>query len=222
MVDYDGNIACTVFTGGCNFRCPFCHNAPLVLGNIKEREICADDIFDYLCKRKGLVDAVCVTGGEPTLHNDLSDFYRQVRQLGYKTKLDTNGTNPDILANLIESGLLDYVAMDIKNSKQKYALTVGERDVDLNSIEKSVEVLKSSGVDHEFRTTLIKEFHCYDDMERIAEWIRGAKRYYLQKYNDNEGCISHGFSEIPRKEAEDFVKAFEGKVGYAGLRGYLG
>ena len=156
MVDYDGKIACTVFTGGCNFRCPFCHNGALVVGDVKSPEISIDEVFDYLAKRKGLVDAVCVTGGEATLQPDLAEFYEKVRAMGYATKLDTNGLRPDVLKDLLDRGLLDYVAMDIKNSKAKYALTTGVKNVDLAKIEESVNILKNSNVDYEFRTTLIK------------------------------------------------------------------
>lgn len=222
MVDYDGKIACTVFTGGCNFRCPFCHNAPLVVGDVVKQEINVNTVFDYLTKRKGLVDAVCVTGGEPTLHRDLPEFFAKVRDLGYKTKLDTNGTNPDMLERLLCDGLVDYVAMDIKNSKEKYALTVGKKDVDMTSISKSVDILKNSNIDFEFRTTLIKEFHTLDDMRKIADWIDGAKRYFVQKYNDNDGCISHGYTEVPLADAKEFLTVFENRVGSTGMRGYVG
>lgn len=222
MVDFDEKIACTVFTGGCNFRCPFCHNGALVVGNVKAQEIDIQGVFDYLKKRKGLVDAVCVTGGEPTMHKDLPDFLREVRSLGYATKLDTNGTNPQMLDYLIAKGLVDYVAMDIKNSVSKYPQTIGTDGVNIADILKSVEILKNSGIDCEFRTTIIDEFHTADDMREIAEWISGAKRYYMQKYKDNEGCISHGYSEVSRQKADEFVKIFEGKVGSVGLRGYLG
>lgn len=222
MVDFDGRIACTVFTGGCNFRCPFCHNGALVVGNVKAQEIEMQEVFDYLKKRKGLVDAVCVTGGEPTMHKDLPDFLREVRSLGYATKLDTNGTNPQMLADVIAEGLVDYIAMDIKNSKAKYPQTIGIERANLDDISKSVEILLNCGIDCEFRTTIIDEFHTADDMREIAEWIKGAKRYYMQKYKDNEGCISHGYSEVSRQKADEFVKIFEGKVGSVGLRGYLG
>lgn len=222
MVDFDERIACTVFTGGCNFRCPFCHNGALVVGNVKAQEIDIQGVFDYLKKRKGLVDAVCVTGGEPTMHKDLPDFLREVRALGYATKLDTNGTNPQMLDYVIAKGLVDYVAMDIKNSVSKYPQTIGTDGVNIADILKSVEILKTSGIDYEFRTTIIDEFHTADDMREIAEWISGAKRYYMQKYKDNEGCISHGYSEVSRQKADEFVKIFEGKVGSVGLRGYLG
>ena len=148
MVDFDGKIACTVFTGGCNFRCPFCHNAPLVVGNVKSQQIDCDEVFDYLQKRKGLVDAVCVTGGEPTLQPDLCDFLAKVRDMGYATKLDTNGLRPDVVEKILAKGLVDYVAMDVKNSPQKYPLTVGLDRVDISKIQASIDLLNQSGVDH--------------------------------------------------------------------------
>ena len=220
MVDYDGKIACTVFTGGCNFRCPFCHNGSLVIGDVKSQEIPIQEVFDYLGKRKGLVDAVCVTGGEATLQHGLAEFYAKVREMGYMTKLDTNGLRPDVLKDLLDKNLLDYVAMDIKNSKAKYALTTGVKDVDLAKISESVEMLKHSKIDYEFRTTIIKEFHTEDDMREIAEWIKGAKRYFIQHYNDTEGCISHGFTDFTKQEAEGFALLFKDKVQQVGIRGY--
>ncbi|MCQ2409106.1 MAG: anaerobic ribonucleoside-triphosphate reductase activating protein [Clostridia bacterium] len=220
MVDYDTKIACTVFTGGCNFRCPFCHNGELVVGNFAANQISEDYVLDYLEKRKGLVDAVCVTGGEATLQKDLPEFYEKVRKLGYMTKLDTNGLKPDTLKSLIDNNLLDYVAMDIKNSKAKYPLTTGVENVDMSKIEASVDILKSGAVDYEFRTTLIKEFHTAEDIKEISEWISGAKRYFMQHYKDNEGCISHGYTPVEKAEAEEFKKLFDNKVQIIGMRGF--
>lgn len=220
MVDYNSKIACTVFTGGCNFRCPFCHNGALVVGDIKQQQIDIEEVYDYLSKRKGLVDAVCVTGGEATLQPDLAKFYRNVRKLGYLTKLDTNGLRPDVLSSLIDEGLLDYVAMDIKNSKEKYAFTTGVASIDISQIEQSVNVLKNSSIDYEFRTTLIKEFHTHEDMRAIADWISGAKQYFVQKYKDNEGCISHGYTFVEKDEAESWLQLFKDKVQFVDKRGY--
>lgn len=220
MVDFDEKIACTVFTGGCNFRCPFCHNGALVVGNVKAEQIDENEVFDYLEKRKGLVDAVCVTGGEPTLQSDLKDFLRKVRDMGYLTKLDTNGLRPDVLKDVLKEKLVDYVAMDVKNSLQKYAVTVGLESVDTSKITESIDTLLSGDVEYEFRTTLIKEFHTTEDIEKIADTINGAQRYFMQKYKDNEECISHGFSPIEKDEAEKFKTFFDGKVAKIGLRGY--
>lgn len=220
MVDFDGKIACTVFTGGCNFRCPFCHNAPLVVGNLKSQQIDESEVFDYLQKRKGLVDAVCVTGGEPTLQPDLCDFLAKVRSMGYATKLDTNGLRPDVLKAVLDDKLVDYVAMDVKNSPEKYAHTVGVQNVDMSKILNSIQLLKDSGIDFEFRTTLIKEFHTSDDVQKIAYLVSGAPRYFLQKYNDNDGCIAHGYTPVPKAEAESYKAFFADKVGIVSLRGY--
>lgn len=220
MVDFDGKIACTVFTGGCNFRCPFCHNAPLVVGNLKSQQIDESEVFDYLQKRKGLVDAVCVTGGEPTLQPDLCDFLAKVRSMGYATKLDTNGLRPDVLKAVLDDKLVDYVAMDVKNSPEKYAHTVGVQNVDMSKILNSIQLLKDSGIDFEFRTTLIKEFHTSDDVQKIAYLVSGAPRYFMQKYNDNDGCIAHGYTPVPKAEAESYKAFFADKVGIVSLRGY--
>ena len=220
MVDYDEKIACTVFTGGCNFRCPFCHNGALVVGNVKAEQRDEGEVFDYLQKRKGLVDAVCVTGGEPTLQPDLKDFLRKVRDMGYLTKLDTNGLRPDVLKAVLDENLVDYVAMDVKNSPEKYAMTVGLKDVDVSKIKTSIDMLVHSGIGYEFRTTLIKEFHTAEDMAKIADMICGADKYFMQKYKDNEECIAHGFSPIKKDEVEKFKSLFDGKVAKIGLRGY--
>jgi len=220
MVDYDKYIACTMFTGGCNFRCPFCHNGALVVGDLKEQQIDIEEVFDYIEKRKGMIDAVCITGGEPTLQKDLIDVYRRVKKLGLKTKLDSNGLKPEVIKELLDENLLDYVAMDIKNSRAKYAMTVGLDSVDLGNIDKSIEILKSSNINYEFRTTLIKEFHTVEDMEEISEWIKGAKNYFIQKYKDNDGCLGHGFNEVDIDDLEAYKKPFEGKVQNFGVRGY--
>lgn len=220
MVDFDGKITCTVFTGGCNFRCPFCHNGALVIGDVKSGQIDCDEVFDYLQKRKGLVDAVSVTGGEPTLQSDLADFLRKVRDLGYQTKLDSNGLRPDVLRRIVEQDLVDYLAMDVKNSPEKYALTVGLEKIDLGKINESIDLLKTCGVDHEFRTTVIKEFHTDEDMRAIAEWVKGAKRYVMQKYKDSEGCISHGYTPLEKDDVQRFATYFDGLVEKVDLRGY--
>lgn len=220
MVDYDGNIACTVFTGGCNFRCPFCHNAPLVIGDLAQEQMNGEEVFDYLQKRKGLVDAVCVTGGEPTLQPDLAEFLQQVRDMGYKTKLDTNGLRPDVVEKILAKGLVDYVAMDVKNSPQKYPLTVGLDRVDISKIQASIDLLNQSGVDHEFRTTLIKEFHTDEDMQAIAAMVKNTPRYFMQKYKDIDGCIAHGYTPVDKADALLFKTYFENTVPHVDLRGY--
>ncbi len=218
LVDYDGFVSATVFTAGCNFACPFCHNGDLVLaGPFQDIE---NEVVDYLKKRKGILDAVVITGGEPTLMRDLPLFISMVKGLGLRVKLDTNGTNPDMLARLIQDNLVDFVAMDIKNSLSKYALTAGKKCLDTTKIEKSISLLVGSDIDYEFRTTIIEEFHTMDDMSDIAKLIAGAKKYALQKYVDNENCIKNGFSDISIEKAEKMLAVVSPVVKTALLRHY--
>lgn len=218
MVDWDTKIVCTLFASGCNFRCPFCHNASLALSN--QAPLDENEIFDYLEKRKGLLDGVCVSGGEPTLSHDLEDFIGKIKALGYKVKLDTNGTNPTMVQNLINKGLVDYIAMDIKNSPEKYATTTGLASISLDNILESVRIIKSSGIAHEFRTTIIKEFHTENDLKRIADIVDGCDGYFLQQYVDRDSCISHGFTPIDKTTAENWLNHFIGKAKRTSLRGY--
>ena len=218
MVDWDTKIVCTLFASGCNFRCPFCHNASLALSN--QAPLDENEIFDYLEKRKGLLDGVCVSGGEPTLSHDLEEFIGKIKALGYKVKLDTNGTNPTMVQNLINKGLVDYIAMDIKNSPEKYATTTGLASISLDNILESVRIIKSSGIAHEFRTTIIKEFHTENDLKRIADIVDGCDGYFLQQYVDRDSCISHGFTPIDKTTAENWLNHFIGKAKRTSLRGY--
>ena len=185
LLDFPGRVACTVFLGGCDFRCPFCHNFELVDGSAPAI-MDENELFAFLEKRRGLLDGVAITGGEPTLRADLPNLMTRVREMGYAVKLDTNGTHPDRLADLLDGGLVDYVAMDIKNSPEKYAATAGLERIDLEPIRRSVRLLMASGVDHEFRTTVVDEFHEAADFEAIGAWIEGAKRYFLQAFIDRD------------------------------------
>ena len=218
MVDWDGKIVCTLFASGCNFRCPFCHNSSLALADGNELDI--DDIFSFLEKRKGVLDGVCISGGEPTLHHDLEDFVKKIKDMGYKVKLDTNGTNPKAVQSLVEKKLVDYVAMDIKNSPHKYATTAGVQSIALDSILQTISIVKKSGVPHEFRTTIIKEFHTEDDMKYIADLVDGCDKYVLQKYVDRDDCISHGFAPIDKDTATKWLALFNDKCKITSLRGY--
>ena len=218
MVDWDGKIVCTLFASGCNFRCPFCHNSSLALSNADP--IDHEEIFNFLEKRKGLLDGVCISGGEPTLHTGLFDFARKIKAMGYPIKLDTNGTNPDTLQSLIENGLVDYVAMDVKNSPHKYPATTGVQAVNFDDLNKSVAIIKKSGIPHEFRTTIIKEFHTEDDMKYIADMLSGCDGYYLQKYVDRDDCISHGYTPVDKETAEKWLSHFKGTAKRTSLRGY--
>jgi len=219
LVDFDDNLTATLFMAGCPFRCPFCHNADLVLHPERAPKIPFEEIMKYLKKRQGVLDAVCITGGEPTLMPDLEEKIRAIRELGYLIKLDSNGWNPSTLINLVEKKLVDYVAMDIKNSKVKYPMTCNA-DVDMAKIEASVDFLMHCGIRYEFRTTIIDEFHSYGDMEAIGQWIAGAERYYLQHYIDSEHCIQRHFREIPLQKALEFKEIIKTYVPNVGLRGY--
>lgn len=219
MLDYPGKVACTVFTGGCNFRCPFCHNASLVTeidgDNIWEES----EIIEYLYKRKGIIDGVCITGGEPLMQKDIGDFIAKVRETGLPVKLDTNGSYPDKLKALVADGLIDYVAMDIKNSKAKYPATVGLDNYDISNIEESVNFLLQDKVDYEFRTTVVREFHTADDIADITDWIAGAKRYFLQGFVDSGNLIGNNLSALTPQEMVEICTVAQEKIPNTVLRG---
>lgn len=212
-------MACTVFTGGCNFRCPFCHNASLVTELNSDEAVDEEKFFSFLKKRQGILDGVCVTGGEPLLNKDLPDFLCKIKGLGYKVKLDTNGSFPDTLKALIKDKLVDFVAMDIKNSKAKYAQTAGIQNLDLSKIEESVDFLRSGATESEFRTTLVRELHSEKDMEDISEWIEGAERYFIQAFVDSGNLIGSGLSAYTKEESEKLLAVVRRKVPNAELRG---
>ena len=198
MVDYPGKLAATVFTGGCNLRCPFCHNALLVTRLTESPVLDENEVLQFLASRRGLLDGVVLSGGEPLLQAGAVDFLEKVRKLGFSIKVDTNGCYPEVLAEILRLGLADYVAMDIKNRPEKYAETVGIPDFSLGNIEKSIQLLRGSGVDHEFRTTVVREFHTPADIEALAQWLGNAPAYYLQNFEDSGNLICdglHGFSE---------------------------
>ena len=193
LLDYPGHVACTVFTAGCNFRCPFCHNAPLVLPErIEGDPNGAETVLQFLKKRQGILDGVAITGGEPLLQRDMADFLRKIRDLGYAVKLDTNGSFPDRLIELVEAGLVDRVAMDIKNSPVLYAKTAGLPELDLKAIERSKDYLLEGHVEYEFRTTVVKGLHTAESLQEAAEWIRGTAEYYLQQFKDSGDIIDLG------------------------------
>ena len=194
LLDYPGKVACTIFTGGCNFRCPFCHNALLVTQTQDVVEHSSEEILSFLKKRQGVLDGVCITGGEPLLNKEIFDFAKSIKELGYSIKLDTNGSFPDALQRMIDEKLCDYVAMDIKNCKEKYPLTAGIDGLDVEAVDKSVQILLKNQVDFEFRTTVVKEHHTVEDMEKIAHWISGAPRYYLQNFENSGNLISENCS----------------------------
>lgn len=219
LLDYPGHVAATIFTGGCNFRCPFCHNGDLVLHPQQLPVFTEEEIFALLRKRQGILDGVCITGGEPTLQPDLVDFIRKVRALGYDIKLDTNGYRPDILKHLCEQGLLDYVAMDIKHAPAKYNTICNVSNFQLEHILSAVEFLKSGVVPYEFRTTLIQEVHTPEDIIAIGEWLSGAAAYFLQAYKDSDTVIQSGFHAHDRDTLLQFVEHLKPYVPAVQLRG---
>ncbi len=196
LLDYPGKVGCTLFTSGCNFRCPFCHNASLVTHIENSETYDESEILAYLNKRVGIIEGVCITGGEPLLHKDLPEFIRKVKAIGMLVKLDTNGSFPERLKELIDSGLIDYVAMDIKNCQDKYPLTCGIEKMNFEGIKKSVDILLNSGIDFEFRTTVVKELHTPQDIEKIAEWISGSPAYYLQNFIDSGDLIQDNLTSV--------------------------
>ena len=219
LLDFPGRVACTVFLGGCNFRCPFCHNSELLDGT--EEQVMDDkELLAFLAKRKGILDGVCITGGEPTLKKELPQLLREIKALGYPVKLDTNGYRPEVLKALVEEGLVDYVAMDVKNSPEKYAATVGLERVDLAPVRESVALLKASPIDYEFRTTVVDELHAVDDFEAIGAWIAGAKRYFLQAFTDRDS-VPFGNLHAPSKEklerCADVVRPYVPEVALRGV-----
>ena len=219
LLDYPGYVACTLFTGGCNFRCPFCHNALLVLDLDENYTIPEEEVLAFLKKRQGLLDGVCVTGGEPLINKDIGDFLSKVKELGFKIKLDTNGTNPALLKELVSQNLVDYVAVDIKNSPEKYAETVGLKSFDMSSINETVNFLMTGSVDYEFRTTVTKQFHTEKSREEAARFIRGAKRYFLQNFVDSGNLIGSGITGQSKEEMEKLLSVVKKYVPDSCLRG---
>ena len=190
LLDYPGYVAATLFTGGCNFKCPYCHNAELVFLPESAVEIPLESVSSFLHKRTKVLEGICISGGEPLLHEGLIDYLQEVKALGYKVKIDTNGSFPDRLKAIVEAGLCDYVAVDIKNSPEKYGQTIGVEHYDVTPITKTIQYLLEDHVDYEFRTTCMEEFHTMEDFIKIGEWIQGAKRYYLQNYQDHAQVIT--------------------------------
>ena len=240
LLDFPGRVACTVFTVGCNFRCPFCHNSSLVVSPAVP-ELSQDDFFAFLRKRQGLLDGVAITGGEPLLHADMPEFIEKIRALGYAVKLDTNGAFPDRLAEILKAGLVDYVAMDVKNCREKYELTAGVAGI-LPAVERSVELLREWGADcrgraperpasadplrageppFEFRTTLVDELHEPEDFAAIGQWLKGVERYFIQGFVDSGDILAGGdsFHAASPEKAKACLEAVRPYIPNAKLRG---
>ena len=218
LLDYPEKVACVLYMQGCNFKCPFCHNG-LTLVAAQEEEIPFEEVLAFLKKRQGVLDGVVISGGEPTLMKDLKDKIKKIKELGYAVKLDTNGTNPDMMFDLINEGLIDYVAMDIKNSLDKYDVTSGAK-ANKEKILRSIEILKSDVIDYEFRTTLIQEYHDKDEIRKMADLLDGAKRLYLQQFKISDGVINKNLHPIDEGLANKFVDILKKNILEVELRGY--
>ena len=218
LLDFPGHLASTVFTGGCNMRCPYCQNADLVLNPMSQPLISEEVVFDHIKKRKGIIEGVCITGGEPTLQADLEDFIKRLKELGVMVKLDSNGYRPEVLKRLMENGLLDYVAMDIKSSLDDYHTVAGVK-LDTSLIKESIDLLKNGPIDYEFRTTVVKELHSKETFEKIGELLSGAKQYFLQGYIDSERVIDRRFSSYTKEELETFVAILKKTIKNVSIRG---
>ena len=224
LLDYPGHVACTVFLQGCNFRCPFCHNSDLLPGS-GEPFMTVEEFLDFLKKRTGLLDAVCVSGGEPTLHKELPDFLRDIKALGFKVKLDTNGFRPDILKNLTVAGLVDYVAMDVKNSPASYGQTVGLSQPNMERIEESLRYLMSGAVDYELRTTVVSELHNDQTMEEMGKWLSsllpGKKpaKLFLQCFVDRESVLSNGLTPPTEEQLQQYTAILTSYIDFVTVRG---
>lgn len=218
LLDFPTKVACTVFTGGCNFRCPFCHNASLVLGEDKTPDLPQEEFFRFLERRRGILDGVCVTGGEPLLQKDLIPFLQKIRDMGLAVKLDTNGSAPDRLAEILRVVPPDYIAMDIKNSREKYAMTCGLPSFP-EGVEQSIDRIMNSGIPYEFRTTVVRELHTVADIKSIARRITGARHYYLQGFIDSGDLIGENYSACTPAEMKEMLAAALPYVPTAALRG---
>lgn len=224
LLDYPGKMAATLFLGGCNFRCPFCHNSGLVLSPEQQEVLPVSEVLAFLEKRRGILEGVCITGGEPTLSGDLKRLITDIRGLGYLVKLDTNGSRPEVLRELVSEGLLDYAAMDIKSSLSGYAkaagLSSGQASVITEKVAESAAFLMENHIPYEFRTTVTKELHSADDFREIARWLAGCSAYYLQAYRDSESVLMpHTFHSYTRRELEGFQTILQEKIPLVEIRG---
>ena len=209
LLDYPGHVAATVFIGGCNFNCPFCYNSSLI-NNDADEVITEEEFFEYLGRRKGILDGVAITGGEPLLHKEIVEFIRKIKALGFKVKLDTNGSFPDVLEYLVNNSLVDYVAMDIKNTLEKYPLTIG-CNTDIAKVRESIKILMNSDIEYEFRTTVVKDYHEIADFHKIGEMIKNAKRYFIQSYKYQDSVRIKTLSAMTKEELQmclDIVKEY--------------
>lgn len=206
--DYPNHISCIIFTQGCNLKCPFCQNSTLIPFN-SENLIEEDEVLAYLNLRKKMLDGVTISGGEPTLQKDLKEFIGKVRETGLDIKLDTNGINYNLLKELVEEKMIDYVAMDIKNSLSKYEKTSGVQNINMENILKSIELLKQSKIDYEFRTTVINEYHTIEDVLQIIELV-GNSKYYLQNFKNSSCVLDKSLTEVPEEKLKLWNEKLKG------------
>ena len=219
MVDFPGLLCATLFTPGCNLRCPFCHNAALVVGDGVDSKIDEEDLLYFLEGRKGRLDGVCITGGEPLLQKDVLPFIKKIKAIGLKVKLDTNGFFPAPLRELLDADVLDYVAMDVKNSPSEYARTVGLERIDLTPVYESIELLKNGQTPYEFRTTVSKTFHTEQSLREAGEMIKGAENWYLQAFKDSGNLLGQGVVGYDESELQRLCAVLSGYARHVGLRG---
>ncbi len=219
LLDFPGLVACTIFLGGCNFSCPYCHNSELIHLNKNQIIYSESDVLNFLMKRQGILEGVCITGGEPTLSPTLPAFIKKVKALGFQVKLDTNGSNPDMLKHLVNENIIDYIAMDIKNSIVNYAKTIGGLSASLDNIISSINYIKSLNIPYEFRTTLVAELHTEEDIISIGRLLEGNSRFYLQNYKDSEQVLHRVYSPVSTKQAEYYLSLLKPYVPNSTLRG---
>lgn len=219
LLDFPGHVAATVFVGGCNFRCLFCHNGSLVLDPESQPLIAEEEVFAYLEKRRGVLEGVCITGGEPTLQKDLTAFVRKLKVLGYLVKLDTNGYRPEVLKELLAEELLDYVAMDVKASLANYDAATGISGLEQERILESIRLLKGCAIPYEFRTTVVKGIHGMEDIEEIGRLLQGCKAYYLQGFRESDNMIGEGYGAFSVREMEKMAEIARKYIHRVELRG---
>ncbi|MCM1161272.1 MAG: anaerobic ribonucleoside-triphosphate reductase activating protein [Roseburia sp.] len=227
LLDYPEHVAATVFLGGCNFRCPFCHNGDLVQKPYLLPSISMEEVLAFLRKRSGILTGVCITGGEPSLSGELPELIMRIKELGLSVKLDTNGSRPDVLKQFIERDLLDYIAMDIKGDRENYGRIAGfpgsgntkKASFDLSPIEASISLIQGCGIPYEFRTTVVQEFHSKASFEEISKWLHGSQSYFLQSYEESPNAIQKGFHGYKKEELLEFIRILEPHFGQVGIRG---
>lgn len=211
LLNYPERIACTIFTKGCNFKCPFCHNSSLI--SLDKENDKYKEVISYLNKRKGILDGVCITGGEPLIHKSIKELIKEIKDMNFLVKLDTNGSNPVLLKELIDEKLIDYVAMDIKNTFDKYEMTIGCK-TNIDNIKKSIEIIESSNIDYEFRTTIVKELHTFDDIKSIVNRIDKKSKYYIQNFRNSDGVLNKELNGFTKEELENLQKEINNKNVY--------